>query len=332
MALAAVDPAEPGRGAARSASRAGCADARTSAISTPPPGPGPGNVAAVDLSGQPTDAGDLVGAGDTSLRSILPQARGVAVPPWPDTPQPAPAYQGGGIGGDWRFPTAVAPGQGGIGSDARFPLASPPGSPSATPKPTGPLATPGGGGATMKRTPGAPNLGYYQGNNNRFIGIAQPNASPQNSMRAGPQATALNLAGMFGGRGQPAPAPVNPNVPAANAQPVSSASPPPAAQSNAPMPPIMPGRHSQPARGQRRPQSELVAKPMSYREPDLFGEFQILQGIHRWNTNFNTEMTALVSALGSDTTTHDLTIETRAPALTFGLNQTRAQNDALLFD
>ena len=74
----------------------------------------------------------------------------------------------------------------------------------------------------MKRTPGAPNLGYYQGNNNRFIGIAQPNASPQNSMRAGPQATALNLAGLFGGRGQPAAAPaVNPNVPAANAQPVS---------------------------------------------------------------------------------------------------------------
>ena len=75
----------------------------------------------------------------------------------------------------------------------------------------------------MKRTPGAPNLGYYQGNNNRFIGVAQPNASPQNSMRAGPQATALNLAGLFGGRGQPAAAPaVNPNVPAANAQPVSA--------------------------------------------------------------------------------------------------------------
>ena len=73
----------------------------------------------------------------------------------------------------------------------------------------------------MKRTPGAANLGYYQPNN-RFIGIAQPNASPQNSMRAGPQATALNLAGMFGGRGQPAAAPaVNPNAPAANAQPVS---------------------------------------------------------------------------------------------------------------
>ena len=69
---------------------------------------------------------------------------------------------------------------------------------------------------------------------------------------------------------------------------------------------------------------------MSYREPDLFGEFQILQGIHRWNTNFNTEMTALVSALGGDTTTHDSTIETRSAALTIGLAQTRAQNDALL--
>ena len=69
---------------------------------------------------------------------------------------------------------------------------------------------------------------------------------------------------------------------------------------------------------------------MSYREPDLGGEFLILQGIHRWNTNFNTEMTALVSALGSDSTTHDSTIETRAPALTIGISQTRAQNDALL--
>ena len=39
--------------------------------------------------------------------------------------------------------------------------------------------------------------------NNRFIGIDAPNFSPQNSMRAGPQGTALNLAGLFGG-GQPA--------------------------------------------------------------------------------------------------------------------------------
>ena len=244
----------------------------------PPPGPGPGNVAPVDLSGQPPSPPSL-----WSMRHGMPgnplggHVRRRRLTPLRKVSRPMQAtlsaletrrshlvlrycrkrvgapfllglisrtcpgpgsYQGGGIGGDWRFPTAVAPGQGGIGSDARFPLASPPGSPSATPKPagatpTGPLASSGGGGAPMKRTPGAPNLGYYQPNN-RFIGIAQPNASPQNSMRAGPQATALNLAGLFGGRGQPAAAPaVNPNVPAANAQPVSSASPP-AAQSNAP--------------------------------------------------------------------------------------------------
>ena len=41
----------------------------------------------------------------------------------------------------------------------------------------------------MKRRAGAANLGYYQPSN-RFIGIAAPNASAQNSMRAGPQGTA----------------------------------------------------------------------------------------------------------------------------------------------
>ena len=102
---------------------------------------------------------------------------------------------------------------------------APAGSPSATPRPVdsgakGPLASPTNTATPMKRTAGAPNLGYYQPSN-RFIGIDQPNASPQNSMRAGPQATALNLGGLFGGRGQqPAANPAN--VPAANAQPVSS--------------------------------------------------------------------------------------------------------------
>ena len=116
----------------------------------------------------------------------------------------------------WPTPPAPAP------SDA-----TPPGSPSATPRPAdsggkGPLASPDAPAATpMKRRAGAANLGYYQPSN-RFIGIAAPNASAQNSMRAGPQGTALNLAGLFGGRGQPA---VNPNVPAANAQPVSAAGP-----------------------------------------------------------------------------------------------------------
>ena len=136
---------------------------------------------------------------------------------------PGSATGQGGIGSDARFPVAPTPmGQGGIGSDARFPIATPAGSPSATPRPAkGPLAAAGGGGATMKRTPGAPNLGYYQ-QNPRFTTV-QLNPNQRNA----PIYTALNLGG--GGQ-QPA---VNPNVPAANAQPVSSASPP-GAQSNAP--------------------------------------------------------------------------------------------------
>ena len=132
----------------------------------------------------------------------------------PQPPQPVQGGQGG-----MPFPQDLGPASRNmpfVGSAANsgqydprgYFAPTPPGSPSATPRPAkGPLSAAGGGGATMKRTPGAPNLGYYQGNNNRFIGIAQPNASPQNSMRAGPQATALNLAGLFGGRGQPAAAP-----------------------------------------------------------------------------------------------------------------------------
>ena len=137
----------------------------------------------------------------------------------PMIPGAAPGQ--GGIGSDARFPVAPTPmGQGGIGSDARFPIATPAGSPSATPRPAGPLAAAGGGGAAMKRTPGAPNLGYYQ-QNPRFTTV-QLNPNQRNA----PIYTALNLAGLFGGRGQPAAAPaVNPNVPAANAQPVSASAP-----------------------------------------------------------------------------------------------------------
>jgi hypothetical protein len=109
---------------------------------------------------------------------------------------------------------------------------SPAGSPSATPRSAkGPLASSSGapsGAAPMKRTPGAPNLGYYQGNNNRFVQVDRPNASAAGGFGRGgaPQMTALNLAGLFGGRGQPAAAPaVNPSVPAANAQPVSASAP-----------------------------------------------------------------------------------------------------------
>jgi hypothetical protein len=59
--------------------------------------------------------------------------------------------------------------------------------------------------------------------NQRFIGIDRPNAPAEGGPygRSGLQGTALNLAGLFGG-GQPA---VNPNAPAANAQPVAAVRP-----------------------------------------------------------------------------------------------------------
>ena len=65
----------------------------------------------------------------------------------------------------------------------------------------GPLASPDAPAASpMKRRAGAPILGILA--QQPLLGIDAPNASPQNSMRAGPQGTALNLAGLFGGRGQ----------------------------------------------------------------------------------------------------------------------------------
>jgi hypothetical protein len=67
------------------------------------------------------------------------------------------------------------------------------------------------------------------------------------------------------------------------------------------------------------------------REPDFAGEVRLLYcntgptsafggspitGIHCFNTNAAAEIAAIVAALGSDGTTHDQTIEARAPALT----------------
>jgi hypothetical protein len=69
---------------------------------------------------------------------------------------------------------------------------------------------------------------------------------------------------------------------------------------------------------------------MSMREPDFAGEVAICCKIHYANPNQVTEMAAIATALASDNTTHDHTIETRAAALTVGLAQTRFQNDILL--
>ena len=94
--------------------------------------------------------------------------------------------------------------------------------PVAAPAPVpGPLAAGGAAGSAATSNP-------------RFVGIDRPNADPT-ARRGSPQGTALNLAGLFGGGGQ------NPNVPAANAQPVSAQRPVPGPLANAPLPPVMPG-------------------------------------------------------------------------------------------
>ena len=195
-------------------------------------------------------------------------------------------------GGPYVGGQGVAPGIGAYPDSTNYPHSlTPPGSPSATPRPAdsgtkGALASPDApAAAPMKRRAGAPNLGYYQPSN-RFIGIDAPNASAQNSMRGGPQGTALNLAGLALRRpaGQPA---ANPNAPAANAQTVSmTGGPTPVGQGlnpsgnlalaggnspgpnqfssvPVPYPPNMPGdiRNQRVANAVRNP--ELVAEPMS---------------------------------------------------------------------
>ena len=180
----------------------------------PPPGNPPTN-----NFGNPSSPANPPGPGNTSLvplssgPSILPQARGVAVPPNPtqsppwfpssNTPTMALPSRPGGPAAGQAAPAGAnaAPNM----NDAMLGMSMQNAGLTGVP---GPLAT---GGAT----------GSASTSNPRFVGISAPNASPQNSMRGGPQATALNLAGLFGGRGA-----VNPNAPAANAQPVSAAAPP----------------------------------------------------------------------------------------------------------
>ncbi len=66
------------------------------------------------------------------------------------------------------------------------------------------------------------------------------------------------------------------------------------------------------------------------REPDFAADVSLCCKIHYANPNQLTEMAAIVTALGSDNTTHDATIEARAAALTIGPANTRFQNDLIL--
>jgi hypothetical protein len=115
------------------------------------------------------------------------------LPPGPGQPSPTPWFTPSNTPMPWQGPNPNAP-----APDAQ------PAGPATVP---GPLATGGAGGQGATSNP-------------RFVQVDRPNApaagGPQG--RGGPpQMTALNLAGLFG-RGQPA---VNPDAPAANAQPVS---------------------------------------------------------------------------------------------------------------
>ena len=68
---------------------------------------------------------------------------------------------------------------------------------------------------------------------------------------------------------------------------------------------------------------------MSVRYADFQGEIILTAKIHYANTNLNAELQAVATALASDTTTHDRTIETPAAALAIGNAQTRLTNDIL---
>jgi hypothetical protein len=68
---------------------------------------------------------------------------------------------------------------------------------------------------------------------------------------------------------------------------------------------------------------------MSVRYPDFEGELVLIAKIHAANPNLNAELTAISTALASDATTHDRTIQTPPAALLSGAGQTRFANDVL---
>jgi hypothetical protein len=196
----------------------------------PPPanGPGPGNVAPVNLNaanvGQPpaASAGPPVGAGMLDQSGVQRGPMGVL-----RTQPGASAPVGAGLpdqSGILRNPAGVLS----PGSPAT-PTGTGPASPVAAPASVpGPLAGGGASGSAATSNPRFVNLNY------------RPNADAAGGAQGrggAPQMTALNLAGLFG-RGQPA---VNPNAPAANAQPVSAQRTVPGPLANPPMPPVMPG-------------------------------------------------------------------------------------------
>lgn len=70
---------------------------------------------------------------------------------------------------------------------------------------------------------------------------------------------------------------------------------------------------------------------MSYQIADFSSEIKITAGIHHAYPNVATELAAIATALGSDTSTHDTTITTAPAGLIPGVpGQSRFTNDVLL--
>jgi hypothetical protein len=138
--------------------------------------------AAAQAGGAPPQAGPAnIPVGPSTIPPQQPPG-----PPPGQGASPAPWFNSGNTPMPWNGPTAQPPPRP-IDPNVASPAAQPV---SAQGPVAGPLST---GGASAMGSSANP----------RFIGVDAPNASPQNSMRGGPQGTALNLAGLFGG-GKPA--------------------------------------------------------------------------------------------------------------------------------
>ncbi len=69
---------------------------------------------------------------------------------------------------------------------------------------------------------------------------------------------------------------------------------------------------------------------MSVREPNFAADVALCTKIHYANPNINAELGVIATALASDPTTHDTTIEAAPAALRIGTDKSRFTNDILL--
>lgn len=188
-------------------------------------GANPANLASPDASAMSVHApgdDDGHGSGDN------PPVRPFALPP---VAQPGPMT--GPAGPVSNLPAPQRPPLAGPTTGPAGPIANlPPGPGPQTGPPPQPIYNPLSGGSANTGLPVAPAAaapvpgplatggagGQGATSNPRFVQLDQGQNTDPTGRSRGPQMTALNLGGLFG-RGQPA---VNPDVPAANAQPVSA--------------------------------------------------------------------------------------------------------------